>query len=121
MTSKITTSRKALSARAAWVSLGWWLGGLDLWRLRVLGHGVGDVGGHSGEANGCHIGLGHVERGVHCTGRAVGSTVLHAAIHRGLGISRVFRSVRGVGTVHGELRELLEGSVLWGCSLNTLD
>lgn len=116
MTSKVTPSRETLSTGAARVGLGWRLGGLRLQGLRELRQGVGHVGAHSGEAN-AHVRLRHVERCVHCTRRAVWPSVLQAAIHRGLGISRVFRSVWGVGTVHGKLRELLKGNLLWGCSL----
>lgn len=118
MASKIAPSCKSLSTGAARVGLGWRLRGLRLWRLRKLRHGVGDVGSHSGEANRRHVGLRHVERCMHCARRAIGSSVLHVAVHRGLGVSRVLGSVRRVGTVHGKLRKLLEGRVFWVCSLH---
>lgn len=116
MASKVTASRESLSTGAAWVGLGWGLGSLCLQRFRKLRH-VGHIGAHSGEANGGHVGLRHVERRVHHSRGAIASSVLHVAVHRGLGISRVFRSVGGVGTVHGELGELLEDNLLWGRSL----
>lgn len=113
MASQVTPSCEPLSTGAARVCLGWRLRGLRLWRLCKLRHGVGHVGGHSGEANRRHVWLRHVERCVHRARGAIRPSGLHVAIHRRLGISRVFGSVRGVGTIHWELRELLEGRVLW--------
>lgn len=119
MTGQIATSREPLSTRAARVRLGWWLRRDSLRRLRVLGHGVGNIGGHARKSNGAHIGLGHVERGVHCARGAIWASVLHAAVHGRLRVPRVFGSVRRVGAVHGNLRKLLVSRLFWSGSLNT--
>lgn len=119
MTGKVTASCEALPTSAAWVSLGWWLRRYSLWRLRVLRHGVGKIGGHARKSNGAHVGLGHVERGVHCTGRAVRPSVLHTAVHGRLRVPRMFGSVGRVGAVHRNLGELLVSRLFWSGSLNT--
>lgn len=119
MTGKITASRESLPASAAWVRLGWWLGRYRLGRLCILRHGVGDIGGHARKSNGAHVRLRHMKRSVHCTGRAVRPSILHAAVHGRLRVSRVFGSVRRIGTIHRHLRELLVSRLFWSGSLNT--
>lgn len=119
MTGKITASCESLPTSAARVRLGWWLRRYRLRRLRVLRHGVGNIGGHAGKSNGAHVGLGHVERGVHCTGRAIRPSVLHAAVHGRLRVPRMLGSVRRVGAIHRNLGELLVSRLFWSGSLNT--
>lgn len=80
---------------------------------------MGNIGGHAMESNWAHVWLGHVERGVHCTGRAIRPSVLQAAVHGGLRVPRMLGSVGRVGAIHRNLGELLVSRLFWSGSLNT--
>lgn len=121
MACEIATSCETLSTSATRVGFGRRLGS-SLRRLCKLSHGMRHIGSHcwKSHATGSHVGLGHMERGVHDCGRAIRATVLQATIHGRLRVPRVFGTVRGVGTVKRNGGELLGNRLLGGESLRLL-